>query len=154
MLDYRYNTISPFIKDKTRLFALSSGYHYGNLSLDDEHLAKKMDSFIQALDNPEVYQTYERLRNRDFPDLNRRKSLGSYSVKSDILLNDNFRQNNMIEEIYRRGLCSLGDIRKLSDEITRRSVASSRGYERDLVLFLNNLDAESINRKSIKPIIV
>lgn len=154
MLDYRYNTISPYIKDKTRLFALSSGYPYGTLNLEDEHLAQKMDMFVDSLNNPKFYDVYDRLRSRDYPDLNRNRTVGNNNIKSDILLGDVGRQNQMIEEIYRRGLCSIGDIRKFSDEITRRSIASSRGYERNLVIDLNNLDGEAINRKSIKPIII
>lgn len=154
MLDYRYNTLNPYIKDKTRLTALSSGYPYGSLEIDDEHLIKKMDSFVKSLDNPNIYEQYQNLRNRPFPNMNRQKTKNDYQVKSDILINDIFRQNKMIEEMYRKGLCTLGDIRKINDEITRRSISSSRGYEKYLVEFLNNLDAEALNRKSIKPIII
>ena len=153
MLPYRVHVISPYLKDKTRLLALTSGSDFGYNMIHDEHIMERMNNIVGNLGNPKVYQHYSVLRNREYPDLTREKTIGN-NVTSDILLNDTFRQHCEINERYRKKLPQLHDIRKVSDGATRYHMATSRGYERHLVDFISRLDTEMLDRKSIKPLLI
>ena len=153
MIPYRVNVISPYLKDKTRLTALSSGVQFGYNMIHDEHMMERLNAFVGNLSNQDVYDTYRHLRNREMPDLTRERVLGNEHISSDILLNDTFRQHNEICERYRKKLTSLHDIRKLNDGATRYHIACSRGYERHLVDFISRMDTEMLDRKSIRPLL-
>lgn len=148
MLSQKYETISPFIRDKTRLFALS-GTKF-NEPLNDEWMMIHLNNFVSNLDNPEVYNIHQFMTTREYPDLKRQR-VTAHKTPSDILLKDTGRQNRSIEERYRRGLVSSSDIRSIMEPSTKYHIACSRGYERHLVHSLNNLENEHLNRRSIKP---
>jgi hypothetical protein len=152
MLDYKYSVVSPFLYDISRLNALSSGYKFGDTRLNDEHHLEKLNSFISNLENPVSYDYLAKIRNREYPDLKREKSMG-HPTNSDLLLKEGFRQHRAIEEKYRTKLPTVVDIRNISDPLTKMWKSGSRGYERFLVDLFNNLDAESFNRRSIKPLL-
>ena len=150
MLDINYLRVFNYIKPTIRLNALSSGYNYGSLDISDDHILEKMDSFSKNITESQPFDTYYDLINRPFPTTANR--VRSKPVVSDIMLGDNFRQNRTIEEQFRRSV-TLGDIRKLSDGTTRYWLSNTRGNERWLINYLNELEAEGINRKSIYPLI-
>jgi hypothetical protein len=153
MIPHRVHVISPYLKDKTRLIALSSGSKFGyNVNIHDEHMIERLNNVIGNLGNTDIYQRYDFMRNMEMPDLTREKVV-SGNVSSDILLIDTFRQHNEINERYRKKFVQLHDIRRLSEGATRYHIASSRGYERHLVDFISRLDTEMLDRSTIKPII-
>lgn len=152
MLPYKIHTFAPYLKDKTRLMALTSGSAFGYNEIHEEHMIERLNNIIGNLDNESVYQTYYDLRNREMPDLERRVNTGP--ISSDMLLYDNFRQHNEIMTRYRKRLPNLHDIRKISEGAMRYHISCSRGYERHLVNFISQLDTEMLDRQNIKPIIV
>lgn len=153
MIPHRVHTISPYLRDKTRLLLLTSGSDFGYNMLHDEHLIERLNNIIGNLDNNDVYDKYNSLRNVEMPDLKRHRS-GNTDSRSDILLNDTFRQHKEIMTRYRKKLPNMHDIRKISDGATRFHIASSRGYERHLIEFISQLDSEMLDRKSIRPILI
>lgn len=152
MLEYKYRVVAPFLVEISRLNALTSGYKFGDVQLSDEHHLEKLEKFVNNLENPISYDYLYKIRNREYPDLKRDKSVG-FPTNSDVLLKDTFRHHRAIEEKYRTKLPSVSDIRNISDPYTKILNSSSRGYERWLIGLFNNLDGESFNRQSIKPII-
>ena len=154
MLQYKYAVISPYIREVSRINALMSGYDYGSTSLEDDHHLNKLNLFLEFVEKPNSYDYLAKVRNREFPNLSRRNVLEGEKTYSDIMLKDNFRQNLSIEEKFRNHLPSSTDIRNISDPMTKLWKSGSRGYELYLVNLFNNLDRESFNRKSIKPILI
>ena len=148
MLALKYETISPYLRDKSRLFFLS-GTEFGQ-PLNDEWMMGHLNNFVNNLSNPEVYQRHQWITTRDYPDLTRDRVVGG-GAPSDILLKDTFRQNHGIEERYRKGLTPADDIRRIMEPTTKWHWASSRGYERHLIGNINRLDSEHLNRRVIKP---
>ena len=153
MLPYKIHTIAPYLKDKTRLIALTSGSEFGYNIIHDEHMMERLNNMIGNLSNDNIYDTYNTMRNLEMPDL-KRDRVDNGNVSSDMLLYDNFRQHNEIMTRYRKLLPNMYDIRKISEGATRYHIASSRGYERHLVNFISKLDTEMLDRKSIKPYII
>ena len=153
MLPHKYSTISPYLRDKTRLFLLHSGSQFGLTELHDEHIMDRLDKATNAMSSDLPYLYHQRLHIRDYPDLKRHKRQGE-KVLSDILLKDNFRQHRGISERYRRGLVNVNDIMKLSDGASRYHWAISRGYERHIVNHILGMDSEYLNRANIKPLLI
>ena len=151
MLSLKTHTISPYLRDMTRLALLSSGSSFGLTSLSDEHLMERLNSLMANLDNPELHQEHELLKVVDYPDLDRERTSGT--VASDVLLKDTFRQHSAINERYRKRLVNLEDVRNIFEPSTKYHRAISRGYERHLVDFIGKLDGEMINRASLKPVL-
>lgn len=152
MLPLKYHTISPLLYEKTRLSALSSNIPYGSTDLHNEHIIQRMNGIVEVLGGYDVHNNYEMIRTREPPDLYRERSHNRKSY-SDILLKDTFRQYNGMEERYRRGLPRIEDLRNISDPATKYHRTISRGYERYLVDYINRLDGEGLDRRSIRPVI-
>lgn len=151
MLDLKYETISPYLRDRSRLIALSSGSNFGEFELSPEHLVERLNSVIGNFNNERAFTHYDVLKRREYPELSRERVIGNHNVSSDILLKDTFRQHRGIEERYRKFLPNLRDIRAIGDPSTKYHIASSRGFERHLIDHINRLDAEKIDRSSIRP---
>lgn len=149
MLPLQYHTISPYLRDKTRLTALSSGIEYGESQLSDNHIADRLEGILSHIENEEPHQLYSILRTRVYPDLSRER-ISDNRVASDILLPDTFRQHKGINERFHKQLPSIGDIRRLYEPITKYHIAISRGYERHLVDFITDLDSEMISRRMLQ----
>jgi len=152
MIPFKIHTISPYLRDKTRLFALTSGADFGYNVIHDEHLIERLNSFVGNLDNSKVYNQHSRIRNIAQPDFKRGRERTANTI-SDLILPDNFKQHSEMMERYRGGLPTMTDIRQISDGATRHHIACSRGYERHLVNFITRLDTEMLDRKSIRPLI-
>jgi len=148
MLPLKYETISPYLRDKTRLGFLTST-KFGE-PLQDEWMMGHLDNFIGGISNPNLYSLHSWMTTREYPDLKRERVVGTNS-KSDILLKDTFRQHQGVEEKYRRGLIPIDYIRLIMEPSTKWHWSSSRGYERSLINSINRLDSEHINRMTIKP---
>ena len=149
MLPLKSQTISPYLRDRTRLALLSSGSSFGMSSLHDEHLMERLNSLMNNLDNPDMHRQHELLKIVDYPELTRART--SDTIASDMLLKDTFRQHSAINERYRKLLVGLEDIRNIYEPSTKYHRAISRGYERHLVDFIGKLDAEMLNRSTLKP---
>lgn len=154
MLNLKFQTISPYLMDKTRLTALSSGSNYGNTTIHDEHLLEKMNNFIENLNNEKIDLMLSKMRQRDFPDLSRARVSDNFNLSSDMLLKDTFRQHHGIEEAFRKFLPNMNDIRKISEPSTKYHLSMARGYERHILEMMGRLDAEALDRKVIKPVII
>lgn len=152
MLDLKYNTLRPYLIDKTRLTALSSGSNFGYHE-EDDHLFRRLDNFVSRLGHPDVDNYYSEIRNRRYPDLDREKEVGDFQIISDLLLPDTFRQHKGIEEKYRKGIPSYYDLVRIAEPVTKLGISMTRGYERHLVDSLGYLDNEYLNRYTIKPVI-
>ena len=148
MIGLKYHTVSPYIKDKTRLGLLVS--HPFNEDLNDEWLMHSLNNFIDTISEPQIYQLHSFMTTRVYPDLTRERVLDSDS-KSDILLRDTSRQHMGIEERYNKGLVSIDSIRRIMEPSTKFHWSISRGYERELVDSINKISSENINRRKIKP---
>lgn len=153
MLPLKVHTVSPYIRDRTRLLVLTSGSKFGATQLHDEHIIERLDRIMANMDNDSVHQTHRALHNRIYPDLSRER-VNDGKIVSDILLKDTFRQHRGIEERYRKFLPNLSDIRNIYEPSTKFHRSLSRGYERELVDFVNRSDAEMIDRNTLKPVLV
>ena len=153
MLPLKVYTVSPYVKDRTRLLVMTSGAKFGAVPLHDEHIVERLDRVVANLDNDTVHQTHHALRMREYPDLSRERVSGNMVV-SDILLRDTFRQHHGIAERYRKFLPNMADIRSIYEPSTKFHRTISRGYERDLVDFIGRVDSEMIDRQTLKPVIV
>jgi hypothetical protein len=154
MLPYKISTISPHINNMSRLYLLSSGAEFGSTELHDEHIMDRLDHFVRNLDNNQVPNIYDKMKTREYPDLDRGKVLGNSQVVTDILLKDNFRQHSGIEEKYRKKLSPLHSLRNIFDPATKYHRSISRGFERQLIEMINRLDTEKLDRQTLNPILV
>lgn len=153
MLPLKIHTVSPYVRDRTRLLVLTSGAKFGNIPYHDEHIIDRLDKVVANMDNDTVHLTHSRLHNRVYPDLSRERSDNSMIV-SDILLKDTFRQHRGMEERYRKFLPNLRDIKMIYEPATKFHHSISRGYERDIVDFIGRADSEMIDRNTLKPSII
>ncbi len=153
MLPLKIQTISPYIRDRTRILALTSGAKFGNVPIHDEYIIERLDKVVANMDNDMVHATHQTMRIRPYPDLSRQRVEGN-AVVSDILLRDTFRQHRGIEERYRKFLPNLHDIRLMYEPTTKLHRSLSRGYERELVNFIGRVDGEMIDRNTLKPVII
>lgn len=153
MLPYKYNVISPYLRDKTRLLLLHSGSQFGMTEVHDEHIMERLDKFVTSIGESKAFDQHLRHTTRDFPDSNRPKQESDF-ILSDIALKDTFRQHKAINERYRRKLINPENLMPLFDGATRYHISISRGYERELVNHIYLMDSEFINRKNIRPIII
>lgn len=153
MIPHKIHTISPYLKDKTRLLALNSGSNFGYAQIHDEHLIERLNNFVGNLDNDKVYQRHIQMRNIDMPNFKRERVDGN-NIIADLILTDNFKQHNEIMERYRSELPTMTDLRRISDGATRYHIAISRGYERHLIDFITKLDTEMLDRQSIRPLLL
>lgn len=153
MLELKYHTISPYVKDQTRITALSSGSHFG-VQEGQEHYMERLERFLNVLGEPKITDTYRFMRHREYPDIDREKVQGNFGLMSDILLSDTFRQHKGIEEKYRRGQMNLFDMNRIGDPATRLHLSMSRGYERHLIEHFGRLDSEYLDRSILKPVIL
>lgn len=149
MLPLKVHTVSPYVKDRTRLLVLTSGAKYGNVPYHDEIFLDRLDKIVSNMNNDNVHLTHNRLHIRDFPDLTRER-ISSNNISSDILLKDTFRQHKGIEERYRKSLPNVRDIKMIYEPATKFHYSISRGYERDIVDFFGKIDSELIDRNSLK----
>ena len=148
MLPYYMHTISPYLRDKTRLFLLHSGKGFGERK-EEDHLISRLDGYVGATLRPEPYEAHQSHLDRFFPELDREKT--EDKVVTDMILRDHFRHNRSIEERYRTNKSTYHDILKLYDGSTRFHHSISRGLERHVVDSINLLDNEVINRMTIVP---
>lgn len=153
MLPLKVHTIAPYIRDRTRLLVMTSGAKFGNVPLHDEHIIERMDKVVANMDNESVHQTHRAIHNREYPDLGRERVVG-HNISSDILLRDSFRQHKGMSEKYRKFLPNLQDIRLIYEPASKFHHTISRGYERDLVGFIGKVDAEMIDRNTLKPVLI
>ena len=151
MLPLKYSSLKPIIEPHIRLIALSSKSTYGSTDVHEEHLVEKLNSFIDSLSQPEAFDMYDKARNIPYPDLDRERS-DNGPIFSDITLKDTGRQNKGMEERFRKNLLNIQDLRSLTDVSTRYHTSMARGLERTLINAFNSLDAEAINRSTLKPI--
>lgn len=153
MLPFKIHTVSPYVKDRTRLLVLTSGAKFGGIQLHDEHIMERLDKIVGNMDNSEVHMTHNLIHSLTYPDLSRdRTHFTSYG--SDILLKDTFRQHMGIEERYRKFLPNMTDIRNIYEPTSKYHRSMSRGYERALVDFINRVDSEMIDRQTLKPVLI
>ena len=153
MIPYHYQSIAPLIEPYARYVHLTSpGSSFGELITDDEHIVRRLNSFVGNLENPYPYELQRIQTSIPYPMMDREKVYGPVR-HSDVLLKDVSRQHMGVEERYRKGLVPLDGFRALSDGATRFHLASSRGMERRLIHQINRLDGEFINRASLRPII-
>ena len=153
MLPHKYHTISPYLRDKTRMVLLTSGVNWGSTEIHDERYMERLEKTIESLSNGQGIILHNRHLIRDYPDLKRPKRNGD-RILSDLALRDTFRQHRGISERYRRGLTGVEDVMRISDGATKYHIATSRGYERHLIETMIGMDSEFINRANLKPIIV
>ena len=150
MLPFYLSTISPYIRDKTRLFLIHSGSDYGDLTQND--YISRLESYVQSVNSEQPYIYHDFHRTRSYP------TLGADRVRdsliSDLVLSDTFRQNKSIEERYRKNLVNSTDIRSIFDANYKFHLAMSRGMERHILRFIGDLDGEMVNRKTIVPLII
>ena len=147
MLQARYNINHHEYKDKTRILALTSGSNFGATKSDD-HMLERLNAIMGNLDNPDVVERYQNIRNIDFPDSTRER-LNDRVTPADLMYNDCFRQHCEISERFRKNLIGIHDLRKIGDGSTRFHISISRGYERYLVDYITRLDSETIDRISL-----
>lgn len=147
MLPPYIQTVSPYLKDKTRLFVLHT-----NTTLDDDYLTR-LNNIVESINSPESYEIKDHLLARSNNSASRRL-LEHHNIPSDAILPDIHRQNRAMEEKFRRDQMNYFDIKRIYDGETKYHLAMSRGYEHYLVRFFGHTDSEFLNRKYITPLIL
>jgi len=152
MIPLHFQTIAPYLHNKTRLIALHSLIDFGSFSLSDDRPAMMLNNFIDNISNQNAHDLYSRHHSIEYPDL-KRGQVYARPINSDILLKDTFRHHEAIRGIYRRGQPDLYDIKKIYDPSTKIHHSISRGYERHLMDTLNRIDSEMVDRKTLRPVL-
>ena len=145
MLPHKIETISPYLRDKSRLFILHKGVSSGS-----EWIMDGLNKFIESVGEEDVWRVHADLHNREYPDLTRDRTIYR-TPPSDILLKDVSRQHYGIEERYRKKLVPMESIRQIMEANYKWHWASSRGLERHLLSQFNRMDNELLNRNYIVP---
>lgn len=151
MLPFHFSTLSPYLRDKTRLFLLHSGENFGIMN-DNDHMLRRLNGYVKATQKTEPYQIHQTHQDREFPQLDREPV--NDRIVTDLILSDHFRHNRSIESRYRTNQPTYYDLVRIFHPTTRYHHSISRGLERHIVSSIDLLDNEVINRMTIEPLIV
>ena len=151
MFPLKIETIAPYLRDKTRLFLLHGSQMTADV--DNEWVMRHLNNYLGAVEQPTVYQVHSNMINRPYPELTRDRTTDPVPP-SDVLLKDTSRQHKGIEERYHKLMMPIDDIWRIAEPTFKWHWASSRGLEREVVGLSNKLESESVNRRTLKPLML
>jgi len=152
LLPFQYYTLAPLFKDKLRLFAMKDN-KIGEGSMDGDGYLDRLNQFSTNLQNEDIWNSYRNIRDRDYPIMGEPSTLGKPSIK-DLLVNDNFTQNALIREIYRKNKVNDMDLKPISHGNVKYVMSMYRGIDKTILKTFLNLDDEFSNRKNIQPLLI
>ena len=154
MISLHLQTISPYLKDKTRLLALSCGNDFGSIATSEDRIFDHMDNFVSKLSSEVGFNHHRNVHQVLYPTFSEGSLHNNAIAPSDVLLKDTFRQHRTINDTYRKGIPDMYDIKKIYDPSTKLYHSISRGYERHLIETMGLLDSEILNRRILKPLLI
>ena len=144
--------MNPYFKDKLRLFAMKDNI-IGQNSFENNGYLSRLDKFSSNLTRDDIWDSYYFYRNREYPKKGS-KPLEGGSVIKDLLVNDNFTQNSLIREIYRKGQVDTASLRMVGHPNVKFISSMSRGVDRNILKAFLQLDDELFNRQYIRPLLI